>query len=307
MPKNYINVLIIGYGSIGKRHEEVLSSFKTVHSIGIVSRQNLNKKIVYKSLYSIENIDYYDYFIIASETNKHYEQLVFLEKSIKNKIIFCEKPLFSNSKHLDIYNNKVYVGYVLRFHPLLMKLKDLVKDEKIININAKCGQYLPSWRPNSDYRKSYSASKEQGGGVLLDLSHELDYVQWFVGKIKDIKSYQVKVSDLEIDSDDLSTLIGRTEDEGIVNISIDYISKITHRSLHIDTIESSYYLNFMANSLIEQKKVGEKNIYIDDSLERNDMFINMHKSVLNKEDILTSYVEAKEVMETIITIQENNK
>ena len=176
----------------------------------------------------------------------------------------------------------------------------------VININAKCGQYLPTWRVDTDYTKSYSASKEEGGGVLLDLSHEIDYVQWFVGNISDIKSYQVKVSDLSIDSDDLTTFIARSENGAIVNISIDYISKITHRSLYINTLESSYHLDFIKNRLIQKDKLDKETIFHDDNLKRNDMFISMHKSIINNKNIATSYQEAQDIMKTINTIQEQN-
>jgi len=301
-----MRVLLIGYGSIGKRHYDVLKSFSNIDSIDILTKQYLTDKITYKSFDTIDNLSKYDYFVIASETGKHYEQLQFLEQNVKNKLIFCEKPLFNTYKDLIIRKNQVYVGYVLRFHPLLSKLKKLIKDDKIININAKCGQYLPSWRPHTNYKKSYSVSKKQGGGVLLDLSHEIDYVQWFVGEIEDIKSYQVKISDLEIDSDDLTTFIGKGKNESIVNISIDYISKITHRTLFVDTLKHSYYLDFIENKLIQRDKDMKENIFNKNSLERNDMFISMHKSILNKDTIATSYDQAQAIMKTIRTIQEQN-
>ena len=132
---------------------------------------------------------------------------------------------------------------------MLKKLKEIVSEEKIILVNAKCGQYLPSWRPNSDYKNCYSAKKEEGGGVLLDLSHEIDYVQWLSGKIDEIKSYQVNISDLEINSDDLTMFIGKTKENIFVNISLDYISKITHRKLWVETLEYTYELDFISNKL----------------------------------------------------------
>jgi len=235
-----LRMLLIGYGSIGRRHDEVLSNFSEIESIDIVTKQDIYNRTIYKSLQEIKNISQYSYFIIASETTKHYEQLVYLDLHVKNKIIFCEKPLFASKKTLKIVHNEVYIGYVLRFHPLLQRLKALLQNEKVINVNVKCGQYLPTWRPDRDYRESYSAKKEKGGGVLLDLSHEIDYVQWLFGKIEDIKSYQLKISDLEINSDDLTLFLGKTKQDVIVNLSIDYISKITHRRVIVDTLDSSY-------------------------------------------------------------------
>jgi predicted dehydrogenase len=302
-----LKVLLIGFGSIGKRHYEVLSKMSQVQSIDLVTKQNIEDKICYKNLEVVDNINQYDYFVIASETNKHFEQLKFLEENVKNKLIFSEKPLFESKKDLEIKNNKVFLGYVLRFHPLLEKLKEFVKNENIILVNAKCGQYLPSWRPSTDYKNCYSAKKEDGGGVLLDLSHEIDYVQWLCGQINEIKSYQVKISDLEINSDDLTMLLGKTNKNILVNISIDYISKNTHRKLFVETVEHTYELDFISAKLIKKNKTGLEEIYSFSNLERNYIFEKMHLDIFNQQMNICTFPEALEVMETISTIQEQNK
>jgi CMP-N,N'-diacetyllegionaminic acid synthase len=301
-----LKVLLIGYGSIGKRHEEVLSKVLSIKHIDIVTKQKLAHKNTFLSMKEISDLNYYDYFIISSETNKHYGQLKYLENQVQDKIIFCEKPLFNKKEDLNIKNNQVYIGYVLRFHPLFQKLKELLVDEKIININVKCGQYLPTWRPDTNYRTSYSAFKEEGGGVLLDLSHEIDYVQWLVGKLINIKSYQVKVSDLEINSDDLTMILAKTDEGDCVNISIDYISKITHRNVLIDTFNCSYNLDLINNKLIQKCKDTQKIIFENIVLERNDMFEKMHLSIFKRDNISCTYNEALSVMDTINIIQGQN-
>ncbi|MCG3703943.1 Gfo/Idh/MocA family oxidoreductase [Aliarcobacter butzleri] len=302
-----MKALIIGFGSIGKRHYDVLSKLSQIRGIDLVTKQNIENKICYKKLEVVNNINQYDYFVIASETNKHFEQLNFLEKNVKDKLIFCEKPLFESKQDLEIKNNRVFIGYVLRFHPLLKKLKEFVKKEKILLVNAKCGQYLPSWRPNTDYKNCYSAKKDEGGGVLLDLSHEIDYVQWLCGKINEIKSYQVKISDLEISSDDLSMLIGKTNKNILVSISMDYISKITHRKLLVETLEHAYELDFISNKLIKKDKNGLEETYGFSNLERNYMFEKMHLDIFNQQKNVCTFKEALEVMDTISTIQEQNR
>lgn len=299
-----MRVLIIGYGSIGKRHCEVLSNFKEIESIDVVTKQQLNDRKTFLSLEAVDTLESYDYIIISSQTNKHYEQLSYLEQHVEGKIILCEKPLFETDRELHVKNNIVYVGYVLRFHPLLQRLKELLKNETVLSANAACGQYLPAWRPNTDYTKCYSAKKDEGGGVLLDLSHEIDYVEWLFGNLTEIKSYQKKISDLEIDSDDFTTLLGVTDKNIIVNITIDYISKITHRTLHVNTLENSYKLDFIKATLTQNDKKSLEQIYSFSNLEKNYFFESMHKSILKKESTCSSFVEAKNVMKTIKTIQE---
>lgn len=302
-----MKVLLIGFGSIGKRHFEVLSKLSRIKSIDLVTKQNIENEKCYKTLEEVLNISTYDYFIIASETNKHFSQLEYLENSVKNKLIFCEKPLFESKKKLIIKNNKVFIGYVLRFHPLLEKLKVFLKEEQIILANAKCGQYLPSWRANTDYKNCYSAKKEEGGGVLLDLSHEIDYVQWICGSIQKLNSIQTKISDLEINSDDLTMLIGKTNKNTMINISIDYISKFTHRKLLVETLENTYELDFILNKLIKKNKLGLEEVYSFSNLERNYLFEKMHLDIFNEQKNICTFKEALSVMETISTIQEQNR
>lgn len=302
-----MKVLIIGYGSIGRRHDEVLSTFVGIESIDIVTKQTLKSRVTFPSLEKVEVLEAYDYFIIASETYKHYEQLAYLELHVNDKLIFCEKPLFETYRQLDISQNRVYVGYVLRFHPLVQKMKTLLENEKIISVHAYCGQYLPTWRKEVDYKTTYSAKKAEGGGVLLDLSHEIDYIQWLFGTMREVQSYQLKISDLEIDSDDCVTCIAKTSHNVIVSVSMDYISKVTRREMMVHTVEHTYVLDFIANRLVQKNKDTQENIYTSDSLERNTMFLQMHQAILAQSSTACTYREAQDVMQTITMIQEQNR
>lgn len=302
-----MKALIVGYGSIGKRHEDVLLSFSHIEVVHIVTKQYLGDKTTFKTLESVHELENYDYIIIASETYKHFEQLCYIEKKVAKKIIFCEKPLFETYKTFKISRNTVIVGYILRFHPLMQKLKNLLKKEHVISINVYCGQYLPTWRKKVDYRISYSAQKAKGGGVLLDLSHEIDYIQWLCGKIKEVYSYQVKISDLDIDSDDMVTFIGKTEDNTIVTASMDYISKLPRREMMIHTLENTYILDMINNTLVQKDKDGLEHKHQCENLERNIMFASMHCSILAEENKACTYLEAQDVMKTIMMIQEQNR
>ena len=152
-----------------------------------------------------------DYIIISSETSKHFYYLNYFEKNLKNKLILVEKPLFEKYKKFRIINNKVFVGYNMRFNPIISFIKKIINKEKFWSINIMCGSYLPMWRKNIDYKKSSSAKRKSGGGVLLDLSHELDYIQWLFGKIKLDYVYINKLSDLKISTEDFLSLSGKTK------------------------------------------------------------------------------------------------
>lgn len=303
-----MKALIIGYGSIGRRHDEVLSSFSEIATVDIVTKQCLTGKVTFSKLTDVLNINQYDYFLIASETGKHFEQLAWLNEQVSGKAIFCEKPLFEKYYDLPSIQNDVYVGYVLRFHPVLQKVKQMLAGQEILSVTVNCGSYLPHWRENGDYQTSYSARKNEGGGVLLDLSHEIDYTAWLAGYFCAISSYQKKVSNLKIDSDDLVALIAQTDKQAIVNLSIDYFTKSSTRRVQINTNRFTLEADLVKNTLQKTVVNGETENFTFSTLQRNDLFSAMHRELLfspNKQHIC-SLKQGIQVMEIIRTIQEQN-
>lgn len=299
-----MKVLIVGYGSIGKRHYEILNSFKYINAIDIVTKQNIVNIKSFKKLTDVDDLDKYDYFIISSETVSHYGQLKYICSKVENKKILVEKPLYDKKEKNIITSNKIFIAYNLRFHPILVKLKELLKGKDIYYVHIICGQYLPTWRPTQDYKKSYSADITKGGGVLRDLSHELDYSKWLFGNIKNIQSINSKVSDLEIKSDDIFTMIAVTANKTIINLTIDYISKVAIRRLIIHTKENTIEADMINNTLFIYDKEGKKeNIQIDSS-NRNYTYTQMHQAIINNDiENVCSYEYGKEIVDIIENIE----
>lgn len=274
-----MKVLIIGFGSIGKRHYVILSKFKYIKEIVIVSKQKLNIE-TYSSIDDIKNIEEFDYFIIANETYSHHKTLVKLLEKVKNKKILVEKPLFEKEYLIsDLKDNDIYIAYNMRFHPVIKEVKNLIATQKIIYANVQVGQYLPDWRPDIDYRNNYSASKEKGGGVLLDLSHELDYIEWLLGKVILKSTINRKISSLEITSDDLFTSIGYA-DSTVINITMDYLNKNFIRKIMLYSNEMTIRINLVKNNIKLNYNDGRKEKIKFGSIERNESFNQMHKSIL---------------------------
>ncbi|GIW21348.1 MAG: isomerase [Candidatus Sericytochromatia bacterium] len=301
-----MKALIIGYGSIGKRHFNILKNIPLISKVDIISNHYDNS--ICKSIYEFKDFDYYDYFIIASKTYLHYEHLCYIENNTKNKIILCEKPLFHEKKNLTIKNNNVYVGYNLRYHSLIEKLKILLSKNHlsdILYVDVLCESYLPNWRKNVDYRDSYSAKKEEGGGVLLDLSHEIDYIQFLFGKIVEIKSFQKKLSNLEINSDDFLIAIGRTIKNIYFTLRLNYFSKKNNRKISINTNDKYYEIDLFENRWIEVDLVNETtNKLIQFNIDET--YYKMHYDVLQNNEYSCDYNQALETMRVISQIQEEN-
>ena len=301
-----MRVLLIGFGSIGKRHFEILASFEQITAIDVVTKQNIQNKgaLSFKELSDVQDFECYDYFVIASETAKHYQQLKYICSKVDNKKIIVEKPLYDKCYGNFTCNNKVFTAYNLRFHPVLQKLKNIIKNEQIYYVNAICGQYLPSWRPEQDYRLSYSADINQGGGVLRDLSHELDYLTWLFGDINKIDSINAKVSDLDINSDDIFTAIAVTDDKTIVNVTIDYISKIPMRRLIIHAENRTIEADLISNSITISDKKASINVINIEVEDRNYTYTKMHEAIMSDEfKTICSFEEGEKVVDIIDSVE----
>jgi CMP-N,N'-diacetyllegionaminic acid synthase len=282
-----LKALIVGFGSIGKRHFEILSALAHIDSVHIVTKQSFDDIVSFREIMDIEDIEIYDYFVIASETAKHYEQLKYICSCVNEKNILVEKPLY-DKKYEDIKsNNKIFTAYNLRFHPVLQRLKRLLKDEQVYYANILCGQYLPQWRPEQNYRKSYSAEISRGGGVLRDLSHELDYIGWIFGNFEKIDYINTKISDLEINSDDIFTAIAVTGNDSVINVTMDYISKVPMRQIMVHTKDYTIVADMIKNDILIVDKNIKKETIEFQKLDRNYTYIKMHESILdgNYEDV----------------------
>ena len=227
-----MNVLIIGYGSAGKRHSKILSLSKKINKIYILTNQRIKP---YSKLYFIKKIDNLnpDIIVIANETYKHYSVCKFLEKKFNNKIILCEKPLFNKFLKFTPKKNKFFITYNFRFNKCLQYIKKKVNLDKVFYIEAESSSYLPNWRKGIDYKKNYSAFAAKGGGVLLDMSHEIDYINWLFKSFKITKIYKNRISKLNILSEDIALIFGSIKKNSLVKIKLTYFNKLPKRSLTI--------------------------------------------------------------------------
>ncbi|MBQ8819573.1 Gfo/Idh/MocA family oxidoreductase [Campylobacter sp.] len=296
-----MKALIISMGSIGTRHAEVLTSMGI--EVSAITSQNIRSLECFNDLKSV-NLDKFDYFIIASPTHLHYEHLSYIDTNVSGKIILCEKPLFDKFRDFNP-NNKIFIGYNLRFHPLILELKNMLNPSEILTIEARCGQYLPSWRQRK-YTSSYSAKKELGGGVLLDLSHEIDYISFLSdSSLELIKSCQAKVSNLNITSDDICMILAKCN-KTLINISLNYLSKTPYRQILIETNNNSYHLDLITNTLKIVDQDGKITQIQNSNLQRNDTFKAMHIDALNMQNHICTFSQAMDTMRLIDQIQKEN-
>lgn len=147
---------------------------------------------------------------------------------------------------------QVQVGYNLRFHPGAQRLKRLVEEGavgRILWAYAEVGQYLPDWRPQQDYRRSYTARRALGGGIILDASHELDYVTWLLGLPAEVQCMAGKVSGLEVDVEDCATILLRFREGTRADVHMDFVQRGYNRSCKLAGEQGSVVWDYPANEV----------------------------------------------------------
>ena len=275
-----MNCAIIGFGSIGARHFKILKKNKKIKNIYIVSK-NYKAKNCFKSLYDLLSFDI-DYFIVSNETYKHYKTFLFIEDNFINKVVLIEKPLFEkNYNYNKKLKNKYYVGYNLRFHPIIQKIKYLINNKNFFNIDIRCNSFLPDWRAGRSYKNIYSSSQKKGGGVLLDLSHELDYLFFLFGEFSNSISIIEKISNLKLNCEDFALLNGKTYSGVNFTINLNFFSKFLIRELIIIGQNLSIKADLIKNKLDYYIK-GKRTVKTY-RINKNYTYKIMHNSLINKD------------------------
>lgn len=236
-----MNILIVGLGSIALKHIKAIRTLNNNATIyALRSTKNVNQECNVLNIFSLENLDFtFDFAIISNPTNLHYKYIQILAK--KNIPLFIEKPAVHTLEDIsglisliESKNLLTYVACNLRFHPCILYIKDILKSapHRINEVNVYCGSYLPDWRPGKDFRKIYSANEDMGGGVHLDLFHELDYVTWIFGYPIKSNSIKRRVSSLAINAFDYANYVLEYPNF-TANIVLNYYRKNAKRTMEI--------------------------------------------------------------------------
>lgn len=270
-------VCFIGLGSIAARH---IKNLKDIFGdeIGIDVVRSGNGRPLDEPMQSMIEQVYYDYdslpkdydvMFVTNPTRLHYETVQRVQEHAKH--FFIEKPVFETGTEdiaeLQLKKDSVYyVACPLRYTNVIQYLKENIDFGDVYSMRCISSSYLPDWRPGTDYRNTYSAKKELGGGVSIDLIHEWDYICYLAGPPSKVHSYIGQKSNLEIDSDDLAVYIAEYPDK-FVELHLDYLGRKTIRKIELFTKEDS-----IEADLIEQKIVYRKENRIVDLNEDRDSY-----------------------------------
>ena len=317
-------IAIVGLGNIGIRHLNIVRALLPDSKIIIVrsgkSKKLEEEKYADRVFFSLKDaIDYgISAAILASPANYHIEQAIDL---MKNDIhVFIEKPLSNclkkTKKLLDIQsqsNSIGLLGYCLRYSQSGIKFKNNLKQNKmgkLLHVHVDCGSYLPFWRKGKDYKKTVSAQFKLGGGVLLELSHELDYINWFFGKMKNVYAKLQNSGTLDIDVEDSADLIFESEKGYVVSVHLDFNSQNNRRSCKTIWSKGSLTWDVNGNKVIWKLINGEVKEEIFEN-DKNLLYIEQMKHffdcIYNKKRPLVSFCDGVNVLNMVESAKKSNE
>jgi predicted dehydrogenase len=233
---------------------------------------------------------------------------VFIEKPLSD----CLQGVEELAAEADARDRTVQVGYNLRFHPGIRKLKDLVDKGtlgRILWAQVEAGQYLPDWRPWQDYRQSYTARKELGGGILLDGSHELDYITWLLGTPVEVMSMTAKVSALDVNVEDCASVLLRFASGCQADVHLDFVQRSYSRRCKLAGEKGTAVWDFTSREVkLFSAETGLWQIFSYD-FEPNQMYISEVEDFLrcvgNRERPLVDLQQATDVLRLVLTAKKS--
>lgn len=256
-----MNVLIVGLGSIAEKHINAIRSMMPDAKIyALRSGHGMTSRDGVSDLYSLSGCEIaFDFAIVSNPTSLHASAVsVLLSLRIP---LFIEKPVFDSCTYDSLVNEVEHIGiptYVacnLRFLDSLKFLHDYIRDNpgrRVNEVNVYCGSYLPDWRPDTDFRQCYSAIPELGGGVNIDLIHDIDYTCWIFGMPMQSIGVCRNVSSLGIRAVDYANYAlfypGFT-----ASIILNYYRRDYRRSMEIVFADATWTLDIATNTVTDSE------------------------------------------------------
>ncbi|HUS06522.1 MAG TPA: Gfo/Idh/MocA family oxidoreductase [Bryobacteraceae bacterium] len=324
MPDGLGRFLIVGCGSIGKRHLCNLQRLGVTDIVVFDEREDRRREAAERwNVATVDNIESglegSGIALICTPTHLHAGAA--LSAARAGCHLFIEKPLAHRLEDIDLLLEEItcrrlhtLVGCNFRFHPAMRELKRLMTEGiagRPVSARAQFGQYLPDWHPWEDYRQGYSARREMGGGVVLDRVHELDYMRWLMGSVTEVCALTGRLSSLEIDSEDTAEILLYFQSGAIGSVHVDYVRRNPECRLEIigeeGTLEWSYR-NHSASWYVGRDRVRH---HIEwPNYDPNDMYLDQMRHFLavleGRERAAHDVCDARNVLEIALAAKQSS-
>ncbi len=311
-------VLFVGLGSIGRRHLRIVQN-EWPDAECLAYRSGNTNRATPTEVSEFNNIDTAlatdpDIAFITNPTSLHVKTArqcaeagchLFIEKPLSDSLDGVDE-LIEAADNADVVT---HVGCQLRFHPVIQDVRSALDDEiigDVYSFRAYAGSYLPDWRPEQDYRKSYSAKSELGGGVVLDLIHEIDYAHWLFGPIETLTGYTNQISHLDIETEDITEFVCRTAGQ-IGSFHLDYIRPTERRDLEVigecGVIEADLNKGTVTIDSKNRKQITEHEFERDDLFRRQ---LDYFRGCIDSPDVsMNNLTQAKKTLQVALQIRGN--
>ena len=288
-----MNVVIVGLGSIGSRHARLLAE---AHDVSVVSRRPQCEYPQFASINSALASDDTDYVVIASPTEYHFEHLNELSQLGFGGLVLIEKPLFDDGRRIPPLNViRAGVGYNLRFHPVIDKVRHTVLGaEGVQHAEFVVGQHIEDWRPGRDYRTTYSARLDRGGGVIRDLSHEIDLARYIFGELEVLDCNTGRRGSVEVDGPHEVIVRASASSCPDISITMNCLDRPARRSIRVDLGSESVSADLLTGRF---DKSGSGASF---SIDRDYTYRLLHEAVISgRDDRLATLWDGEAVMNII--------
>jgi predicted dehydrogenase len=286
-----MRIVVVGLGSIGRRHlsnlralvpEAHLAVLRRSGTVAAASPEAGGADAVFGRME--EALAFRpDAALITGPASSHVADALALAESGAH--LFIEKPLSDKLERINDLielcrrtGRALMVGYNFRFYRPLLALREALADGaigRVVSLRAEVGQYLPSWRGGGDYRLSVSARRELGGGAVLELSHEIDYVRWLLGEPVSVSAQVARLSDLEIDVEDTAEILLRFASGAMASLHLDMVRRPAARSCRIVGTEGTIEWDWESHRvrLFAARADAWSDLHPATELDRNEMYV----------------------------------
>lgn len=292
-----LQALVIGYGSIGARHAQALEDIGI--KVAVASRRGTaGGRAVYATLREALADGPFDYAVVADETARHAETLDRLAAHNFAGRVLVEKPLFATPSPLPAHRfDGAGVGYNLRFHPIVLALRRALAGRNAQMADFHVGQWLADWRPGRDATRTYSASRDGGGGALRDLSHELDLASWLFGPWTAVAALGGRLGTVTVDADDGWGILLACAGCPVITIHLDCLDRIGRRTITVQADGETFHADLVANTMTCGGTVETV------ATERNDSYRAMHLAMIGDARDVCTLQEGRDVVDLIAAIE----
>jgi len=315
--------LIAGLGSIGRRH---LKNLVALGEDDIILYRTRKSTLPDAELAEFETFTDLQTaldqnpqaVIIANPTAFH--MYIAVPAVRRGCAIFLEKPpshrladLVPFEQALSASKSQVFCGFQFRFNPGLRFIQSALESDtigRVLSFSAAWGEYLPDWHPWEDYKRSYAARSDIGGGVVLTLCHPLDYLRWLFGEVRAVSAMLSSNSGLGIDVEDCADSIMRFENHVQGNLHLDYFRKPKRHGIEIVGTRGILYWENRTSAvqLSMEGKQFRPAYQPPDDYERNSMYMEemRHFIAVTKgtEEPLVPYVDCRKTMQLALAIKQ---